>query len=86
VSARRRRSSARSRGAWPLWVRLVVFAVVVGAAVWVALWFHGLATWAKVLVVGGAVLLVVLWWFWTRRREIAAEMDRRAREQRRRPR
>ena len=86
MSARRRRSAARSRGAWPWWVRLVVFAVIIGGAAWVVLWFHGLQTWAKVLVVVGAAALLVVWWFWTRRREIAAEMDRRAREQRRRPR
>jgi len=85
VSARRRRS-ARARGAWPLWVRLLVLAVVVAAVVWVVLWFNALAVWAKVLVVVGGVMVMVLWWGWSRRREIAAEMDRRAREQRRRPR
>ncbi len=86
MSARRRRSSARARGAWPLWVRLLVFALIIAAVVWVVLWFHGLSTWAKVGVVAAGVALLVLWWSWTRRHQIAAEMDRRAREQRRRPR
>ncbi len=68
-----------------MWVRLLVLALVVAGVVWVVLWFNGLALWARVLVVAAGIALMALWWGWTRRHEIAAEMDRRAREQRRRP-
>jgi len=69
-----------------MWVRLLVLGLLVAAVIWAVLWFDALAVWAKALVVAGGLVVMAAWWDIGRRHQVAAEMDRRAREHRRRPR
>ena len=69
-----------------MWVRVLVLGLLVAAVIVAVLWFDTLAVWADALVVAAGLVVMAAWWDIGRRHQIAAEMDRRAREQRRRPR
>jgi hypothetical protein len=75
---------AHVRGAWPVWLRLAVLGLVAGAVGWALVSSKVPALWPKVLVVAGGLALMAGWWQGHRRHEVAVQMDRRARELRRR--
>ena len=75
---------AHVRGAWPLWVRITVLGLVAAGVGWALVSSKVPVLWPKILVVAGGLALMVAWWQGHRRHVLAVEMDRRAREQRRR--
>jgi hypothetical protein len=76
----------RVRGVWPLWVRVVVLVLVAASVAWALVLLKTPALWPKALVVAAGLVLMTGWWQGHRRHGITVEMDRRARDRRRRPR
>jgi hypothetical protein len=74
----------RVRGPWPMWIRVVVLALVAAGVLWALHWQKATAAWPKVLIVGVALAFMTVWWQGHRRHELAVQTDRRARELRRR--